>query len=121
MFSDTKNGVVDFGESFDKIKKKTVRGLLKKRAKQYDSDSDDDAPKGRPDKKKKVVQKSSFKAAFNQVLDKPDPVSQLLKTKKFEEDKQVTNEDEPILSKYKKPSKAVEQDNMKEEELRLAR
>ena len=45
MFSDTKNGVVDFGESFDQIKKKTVRGLLKKRAKQYDSDSDENEPK----------------------------------------------------------------------------
>ena len=42
MFSETKNGVVDFGESFDQIKKKNVRGLLKKRAKQYDEPDSDD-------------------------------------------------------------------------------
>ena len=33
--------MVDFGESFAQIKKKSVRGLLKKRAKKYDSDESD--------------------------------------------------------------------------------
>ena len=35
---ESKNGTVDFVDSFNSLKK--VRGLLTKRAKQYDSDSD---------------------------------------------------------------------------------
>ena len=47
-----KEGVVDFIESVDKLHKKNVRGLLRKRAKQYDSDSSDqDGADERPKKK----------------------------------------------------------------------
>ncbi len=43
MFSDNQpRGTVSFIESVDKLQKKNVRGLLRKRAKKYDSDSDGD-------------------------------------------------------------------------------
>ena len=38
----SENGVVNFIDT-ENFKKKTVRGLLKKRAKKYDSDEDKDA------------------------------------------------------------------------------
>ena len=59
MFKDTsKNGVVDFVDSFNKLKK--VRGMLKKRAKKYDSDSEPEEKEPKKEepkfvKKKKVV------------------------------------------------------------------
>ena len=61
MFEDTsKNGVVDFVDSFNSLKK--VRGMLKKRAKKYDSDSEPEEKEKEPKreeskfvKKKKVV------------------------------------------------------------------
>ena len=102
MFEDTsKNGVVDFVDSFNKLKK--VRGMLKKRAKKYDSDSDreekgdkeekEDKKSEEPKfvKKKKIVQKSTFKEAFSAVINSK------ASTKRFEEDT-------PILAKYKKPA-----------------
>ena len=98
MFEDTsKNGVVDFVDSFNSLKK--VRGQLKKRAKKYDSDSDREdreEKEKKPEeakfvKKKKIVQKSTFKEAFSQVMESK------ASTKRFEEDT-------PILAKYKKPA-----------------
>ena len=102
MFEDTsKNGVVDFVDSFNKLKK--VRGMLKKRAKKYDSDSEQEEKEEKTKrteeakfvKKKKVVQKSTFKEAFSQVMESK------ASTKRFEEDT-------PILAKYKKPAAQAE-------------
>ena len=42
-------------ESINAIKKKTIRGQLRKRAKRYDSDSDNDNKPNEPEKRKKVV------------------------------------------------------------------
>ena len=59
MFKDTsKNGVVDFVDSFNKLKK--VRGMLKKRAKKYDSDAEPEEKEPKKEepkfvKKRKVV------------------------------------------------------------------
>ena len=85
MFSEQQNGVVDF-EDIREIKKKSVRGLLKKRAKQYnsddsadkdqaDSDTSDKKPKQLSEKlktkdKKKRVQKESFRDAFKKIMEK---------------------------------------------------
>lgn len=67
------DGTVEFS-NFNLLKKKTVRGLLRKRAKKYDSDEDDEAA-GDSDNEynpmvsvskfsKKTVLKNSFAAAF---------------------------------------------------------
>ena len=64
MFSEGQpKGTVSFIESVDKLHKKNVRGLLRKRAKKYDSGSEsDDEPVQHGSRKK--VQKASFKDAF---------------------------------------------------------
>ena len=54
-------------------------------------------------KKKKVVQKASFKDAFNQIMEP---------SKKFKEDA-------PILSKYKKPAVKAEDEKREDYLLRL--
>ena len=56
MFKDTsKNGVVDFVDSFNKLKK--VRGMLKKRAKKYDSDSEPEEKEDKKSEEPKFVKK----------------------------------------------------------------
>jgi hypothetical protein len=63
------SGVVDF-ENINEIKKKSVRGLLKKRARKYyesDHSSDEEV---KVEKKKKTVQKSSLSAAFKSIMNK---------------------------------------------------
>ena len=102
-----KDGVVTFQDKKE-IERKHVRGLLRKRARQYDSDSgesDTEAP--RP--KRKVLQ-SSFQSAFKQIMDK--------KSGAFAEDKKKESK-EVILSKYRKPSAIAEAEKKKEEEDRL--
>jgi len=70
-------GVVEF-ESFDKIKKKQVRGFLRKRAKKYeckismirckaDDSEDEESKKSHP---KKKILKNSFSSAFQQIMGK---------------------------------------------------
>ena len=69
------NGVVNFIDT-ENFKKKNVRGLLKKRAKKYDSDEEKDAVSSDDDPRhikkvaKKKVQKSTFEKAFESVIDK---------------------------------------------------
>ena len=66
------NKVVDF-EDFNQIKKKAVRGLLRKRAKKYTEDQQSSAEDSEPDTKKrqkKKVQKDSMSAAFAQIMNK---------------------------------------------------
>lgn len=70
---DIEHRVVDF-ENINMIKKNAVRGLLRKRAKQYESQSEDSAdsdgePKA-PVHTKKKVQKSSMAAAFTSIMNK---------------------------------------------------
>jgi hypothetical protein len=72
------DGTVEF-LNINMLKKKTVRGLLRKRAKQYDSDEGDDRSldsdnpdlpldkKGNP---KKTMLKNSFASAFQTILNK---------------------------------------------------
>eukprot|EP00347_Sterkiella_histriomuscorum_P018550 403345084 len=102
-------GVVEF-EDFNKLKKKNVRGLLRKRAKRYESDntgsSDDDEV--RIPKNKKTVVKSSFVSAFNSIINK-----------KIED--QPTNSgpsEGPILAKYKRPAKEVTEEKKRDNEVR---
>lgn len=61
---------VDF-ENVNQIKKRSVRGLLKKRAKQYESDGSEDSDV-EPDVQhtKKKVQKASMAAAFTSIMNK---------------------------------------------------
>ena len=63
--------MVDFGDSFAQIKKKTVRGLLKKRAKKYDSDSDQES---KP--------KEHDESIVDKVVDKKDKSKKIVKEKK---------------------------------------
>ena len=97
------NKVVDL-VSVNEIRKKAVRGLLKKRAKQYDSDSDGEVGEtivtgaqavqkykkqkvADGGKKKKSVQKSSFQDAFKSIIGAKDNTSGKTATKKmFKED-----------------------------------
>ena len=68
------DGTVEFS-NFNLLKKKSVRGLLRKRAKKYDSDEDGEDERGDSDNEynpmttvgrnaKKTVLKNSFAAAF---------------------------------------------------------
>ena len=63
--------VVDF-EDFNQIKKKSVRGLLRKRAKKYteESDSSQDSEPDEKKRTKKKVQKDSMSAAFQSIMKK---------------------------------------------------
>ena len=69
------NGVVNFIDT-ENFKKKNVRGLLRKRAKKYDSDEEkeaiesDDDPTHIKKVSKKKVQKSTFEKAFESVITK---------------------------------------------------
>jgi len=102
-----RSGVVDF-EDVNKINKKSVRGLLRKRAKKYDSDdneldsdgSAENVQKSMTDKKKKTVQKKSMAEAFQAIMNKKD------KTFINEDNEEQQDDDHvPILSKYKKPER----------------
>ncbi len=89
---------VDF-ENVNQIKKRSVRGLLKKRAKQYESASDDSDNEDAHIKKK--VQKSSMAAAFTSIMNKKlgdTPTSEVA-----QEAADVT------LAKYKKKARDVDE------------
>jgi len=98
------DGTVEFS-NFNVLKKKSVRGLLRKRAKKYDSDEEGEE-RGDSDNEynpmitigrnaKKTVLKNSFAAAFQTILNK-----------KIADDKV----EQPILAKYKRPSKEVSEE-----------
>ena len=98
------DGTVEFS-NFNLLKKKSVRGLLRKRAKKYDSDEDGEEH-GDSDNEynpmttvgrnaKKTVLKNSFAAAFQTILNR-----------RIDEDKV----EQPILAKYKRPSKEVSEE-----------
>ena len=97
------NKFVEF-ESVAAIKKKTVTGKLRKRAKRYDSQSDsehsDDQGKG-PQKRKKV-QMSSMADAFKSIM-----------AKKIDEEGQV--QDNTVLVKYKKKERDIEERKAEED------
>ena len=94
-------GVVDF-EDFNQIKKKNVRGLLRKRAKEYESASDS-ADSETETKVKKRVQKASMADAFKSIMakkitepgDAPSSAPQ--------------NPKDIVLSKYKKKSRDLDE------------
>ena len=104
--------------NFNLLKKKSVRGLLRKRAKKYDSDEGEDGgAAGDSDNEynpmitmgrnaKKTVLKNSFAAAFQTILNK-----------RISEDKV----EQPILAKYKRPSKEVSEEQRLEAEMRKKR
>ena len=82
-------GVVDF-ENINEIKKKSVRGLLKKRARKYDSDnseSDEGQYKHTPKKVQKATLSDAFKSIMSKNIKESIP--------------------EPILSGYRKPARLV--------------
>ncbi len=90
---------VDF-ENVNQIKKRSVRGLLKKRAKQYESASEDSDDNEDVHIKKKV-QKSSMAAAFTSIMNKKlgdTPTSEVA-----QEAADVT------LVKYKKKARDVDE------------
>ena len=75
------NGVVEF-DNINALKKKSVRGMLRKRAKRYESDSDENRKGGDSadsdgetvrdptQMKRKKVQKSSLAEAFQAIMSK---------------------------------------------------
>ena len=76
---DRATGVVDF-ENINVIKKKSVRGLLRKRAKKYESESDassDPENKGETggvgDKRKQKVVRKTMASAFKLIMRKTIP------------------------------------------------
>jgi len=100
---------VDF-ENINQIRNKSVRGLLKKRAKKYESDSDSDAPRDADQRQKKTVQKSSMASAFNAIM-----------SKQFEEPQPNTTTaaaatQDLTLAKYKKKSREADEALAKEEQ-----
>lgn len=67
---DIETRTVEF-EDVNQIKKKSVTGLLRKRAKQYDSASEDHSSEDETNPHiKKKVQKSSMAAAFTSIMNK---------------------------------------------------
>jgi hypothetical protein len=97
----TEAGVVNF-ENIAEIKKKAVRGLLKKRAKKYDSDNSADSDGDQELKKKKKVQKDSLGDAFKSIMNK-----------KITESGEYA--DTAILSRYKRPAAIVQEEKEKED------
>jgi hypothetical protein len=123
-------------EDVNKIKKNAVRGLLKKRARRYESESDgSEDSDGMPSfKRKKVVQKSSLADAFKSIMNKKlgdadeglEHLGKLNssanvpgKSQDFDPDAEnVLSDDaakptaavkvEPILAKYKKRARDIE-------------
>ena len=91
---DVEYRTVDF-ENVNQIKKKSVRGLLKKRAKKYESASEDSDVEDVHVKKK--VQKSSMAAAFSSIMNK-----------KLGDTPEVTEAD-VTLAKYKKKARDVDE------------
>ena len=99
------------------IKKKSVRGLLRKRAKQYESASESDSSQEEGKDRlsashlKKKVQKSTMAAAFSSIMNK----------KLQSEDAIITNttidekEQDMTLVKYKKKARDVDEKTAKEE------
>ena len=76
---DRPTGVVDF-ENVNAIKKKSVRGLLRKRAKKYESESDDSSDPenkgesgGVGDKRKQKVVRKTMASAFKLIMRKTIP------------------------------------------------
>lgn len=67
---DIETRTVDF-ENINQIKKNSVRGLLRKRAKQYESASESYSSEDENNQHvKKKVQKSSMAAAFTSIMNK---------------------------------------------------
>ena len=114
----TKDGVVNF-ENVNLIKKKSVRGLLRKRAKQYDSASDSEDSDVDPAQThtKKKVQKSSMADAFRSIMNKKineapvdtpaasvvsDATLTKYKKKTREADEKIAKEDEEQKKRFKK-------------------
>jgi len=135
-------------EDVNQIKKNAVRGLLKKRARRYDSESDgSEDSDGMPSyKRKKVVQKNSLADAFKSIMNKKlgdgdeglDNLSKLNqsasvpgKSQNFDPDAaNVLSDDapkpsvakvEPILAKYKKRARDIETQKVAEEKDRKKR
>jgi hypothetical protein len=100
-------GIVDF-ENVNLIKKKTVRGLLRKRAKEYESASDS-ADSETETKTKKRVQKASMADAFKSIM-----------AKKIVEPGDAPSSNAPasdvVLSKYKKKTRDLDASLAKDEE-----
>lgn len=96
--------------NFNLLKKKSIRGLLRKRAKKYEckyywiyilgiADESEGSDTENPAQKrvKKQVLKTSFAQAFQSILNKHvEPKTELA--------------DGPILAKYKKPAKEVSEE-----------
>lgn len=106
----TENGVVNF-ENVNLIKKKAVRGLLRKRAKQYESASDSyDDSDSNTNKvaNKKKVQKSSMADAFRSIMNK--------KINEAPADTPANKVGDATLSKYKKKAREADEKIAKEDE-----
>ncbi len=105
----TESGVVNF-ENVNLIKKKAVRGLLRKRAKQYDSasdseDSDIDTSQAHV---KKKVQKSSMADAFRSIMSKKISEAPI-------DTPAASTVSDATLTKYKKKTREADEKIAKEE------
>ena len=97
-------------ESINAIKKKSVTGKLRKRAKRYDSQSDsadsDGGTRQRGPEKRKKVQMSSMADAFKSIM-----------SKKIDEGEEVglPGQKETVLVKYKKKERDLEEQKAKDD------
>ena len=105
----TESGVVNF-ENVNLIKKKAVRGLLRKRAKQYDSasDSEDSDVDTSQVHIKKKVQKSSMADAFRSIMSKKISEAPI-------DTPAASTVSDATLTKYKKKTREADEKIAKEE------
>lgn len=123
--ANTRAGVVDF-ENINEIKKKSVRGLLRKRAKNYKEDEDSrdsdgsDAEQGIDFKRKTKVVRKTMASAFKMIMskkiieDNSDDDKDAVKAKKASTEDNIAEPD-VILAKYKKKARDLDAKKAEEE------
>ena len=113
-------GVVDF-QNVNEIKKKSVRGLLRKRAKKYESESDssevEDGKDSLANKRKQKVVRKSMASAFKMIMSKKLSGSEDDEaTPQLAEKNKPTTETDTILAKYKKKERDLDEKKAEEEQ-----
>ena len=119
MLDNANAGVYDF-ENVNSIKKKSVRGLLRKRAKKYESESDsadsDGNDEGVAGKRKQKVVRKSMASAFKMIMSKKIESDDEAPKKGASKDSQTKpGSTEIILAKYKKKSRDLDEAKAKED------
>jgi len=122
--ANSRAGVVDF-ENINEIKKKSVRGLLRKRAKNYKEDEDSrdsdgsDAEQGIDFKRKNKVVRKTMASAFKMIMskkiieDNSDDDKDAVKASKASAEDAA--EPDVILAKYKKKARDLDAKKAEEE------